>query len=153
MRGPIAEYRRYWLPELAALGALAAATAILFAATDLDVAAVRLFYHPELPDPWPDARRFPWNLLYRSAPWVTASLALAGAAAFAAGTGRPAAGKRRLYGIFILLCVVVGPGLIVNAILKDHWGRPRPRRRLRSRLFPPRRSSWTTPHPPPCHRE
>jgi len=28
--------------------------------------------------------------------------------------------------LFILLCFVIGPGLIVNGILKSHWGRPRP---------------------------
>jgi len=32
-----------------------------------------------------------------------------------------------LYGLFVLLSVIVGPGLIINAALKDHWGRPRPR--------------------------
>lgn len=29
--------------------------------------------------------------------------------------------------LFITLTLVVGAGLITNAILKDHWGRPRPR--------------------------
>ncbi|HYF97391.1 MAG TPA: phosphatase PAP2 family protein [Coxiellaceae bacterium] len=28
--------------------------------------------------------------------------------------------------LYVLLCFLVGPGLIVNLILKDHWGRPRP---------------------------
>jgi len=28
--------------------------------------------------------------------------------------------------IFILLSLIIAPGLIVNATLKDHWGRPRP---------------------------
>ena len=28
--------------------------------------------------------------------------------------------------IFLLSTLIIGPGLIVNAILKDHWGRPRP---------------------------
>lgn len=28
---------------------------------------------------------------------------------------------------FMVLCMVLGPGLLVNAVLKDHWGRPRPR--------------------------
>ncbi|APC96549.1 lipid A 4'-phosphatase LpxF [Francisella frigiditurris] len=27
---------------------------------------------------------------------------------------------------FVLICLIVGPGLIVNTIFKDHWGRPRP---------------------------
>ncbi|PWB67577.1 MAG: hypothetical protein C3F14_01695, partial [Deltaproteobacteria bacterium] len=35
--------------------------------------------------------------------------------------------RSRLIGTFLLLCVALGPGLIVNGILKDHWGRPRPR--------------------------
>jgi hypothetical protein len=33
----------------------------------------------------------------------------------------------RTYGIFLILSIVVGPGLIVNAGFKDHWDRPRPR--------------------------
>ncbi|HYF97936.1 MAG TPA: phosphatase PAP2 family protein [Coxiellaceae bacterium] len=28
--------------------------------------------------------------------------------------------------LYVLLCFLVGPGLVVNLILKDHWGRPRP---------------------------
>lgn len=29
--------------------------------------------------------------------------------------------------LFLLSSLVIGPGLLVNAILKEHWGRPRPR--------------------------
>lgn len=125
--GPIAAYRRYWLPELAALAGVSLAATVVFAATDLDVAAARLFYRPDLADPWPVASRPPWLLFYRSAPWVTGSLAAAGTALLVAGSLRAQARRLRLYGIFIMLCVIVGPGLIVNGILKDHWGRPRPR--------------------------
>ena len=125
--GPIADYRRYWLPELAALTALALAATVVFAATDLDIAAARLFYRPELADPWPVASRPVWLLFYNSAPWVTGSLAAAGVVLLVAGALRAASARLRLYGLFILLCVIIGPGLIVNAILKDHWGRPRPR--------------------------
>ena len=125
--GPIAAYRRFWFPELVTLGAMALASTVLFSVTDLDIAAARRFYHPELPDPWPDANQPLWALFYRSAPWVTGSLAVTGAALLVAGTIRRKSSRLRLYGLFILLCVVVGPGLIVNAVLKDHWGRPRPR--------------------------
>ena len=31
-----------------------------------------------------------------------------------------------LSGLFIILCFALGPGLLVNAVLKNHWGRPRP---------------------------
>ncbi len=125
--GPIAAYRRYWLPELAALSALSLVAATVFAATALDIVAARLFYRPELADPWPVASRPVWLLFYKSAPWVTGSLAAAGVALIVAGTVRRTSRLLRLYGIFIMLCVIVGPGLIVNGILKDHWGRPRPR--------------------------
>lgn len=33
----------------------------------------------------------------------------------------------RKLSLYLILALVIGPGLIVNAILKDHWGRPRPR--------------------------
>lgn len=28
--------------------------------------------------------------------------------------------------LYVLLCVAIGPGLVVNALLKENWGRPRP---------------------------
>jgi hypothetical protein len=46
---------------------------------------------------------------------------------FIAGLLRKESRLLRMYGLLILLCVAIGPGLIVNAVLKDHWGRPRPR--------------------------
>lgn len=35
--------------------------------------------------------------------------------------------KWRSAALFLLLTLALGPGLIVHAVLKDHWGRPRPR--------------------------
>ncbi len=125
--GPIATYRRFWAPELIALGSLALLSTVLFAVTDLDIAAARRFYHPELPDPWPVAAHPLWSMFYRSAPWVTGSLAVTGSVLLVAGVIREKSRRLRMYGLFILLCVAVGPGLIVNGVLKDHWGRPRPR--------------------------
>lgn len=125
--GPIAAYRRYWFPELAVFLGLVAAVTVLFWGTRLDIEAARWFYHPEQADPWPVASQPVWHLFYRSAPWVTGSLAVAGAALLVAGMVRGKSRRSRFLGIFLLLCVAIGPGLIVNGILKDHWGRPRPR--------------------------
>lgn len=33
---------------------------------------------------------------------------------------------RRWAALYVLLVFLVGPGLLVNMVLKDHWGRPRP---------------------------
>ncbi len=125
--GPITTYRRYWLPELAVLVLLAVVTIGIFAATDLDLVAQGRFYQPAFPDPWPIAARMPWLLLYRSVSWVTASLAVLGVSLFVAGMVRKGSKHLRLYGAFVLLCVALGPGLVINASLKNHWGRPRPR--------------------------
>jgi membrane-associated phospholipid phosphatase len=43
------------------------------------------------------------------------------------GVIRERSRRLRWYGLFVLLCVILGPGLIINLVLKDHWGRPRPR--------------------------
>ena len=42
------------------------------------------------------------------------------------GAGRTLWGLTRRGWLFVLLLYVVGPGLIVNAILKSYWGRARP---------------------------
>jgi lipid A 4'-phosphatase len=125
--GPVAAYRRAWLPELVTLAVLSLVTALLFGVTDLDIVLMHGFYRPHLANPWPAASRQPWLLLYWSAPWVTASLALAGMALLVTGLVRRRLRRWRTHGLFILVTVAVGPGLIINAILKDHWGRPRPR--------------------------
>jgi lipid A 4'-phosphatase len=125
--GPIATYRRYWLPELIILVSLCIVAIVLFAATGLDIETMRPFYHPDHKDPWSTKEQPLWSLFYRSAPWVTASLAVTGMALFVLGVIRERSQRFRWYGLFVLLCVTIGPGLIINLVLKDHWGRPRPR--------------------------
>lgn len=50
----------------------------------------------------------------------------------AAGFAAMAFFNRRLFGLgfaawmYLLACVVIGPGLVTNLIFKDHWGRARP---------------------------
>jgi lipid A 4'-phosphatase len=112
--------------EAIVLIALAAAVTILFAATPLDLVAARFFYRPGAIDPWPLARQLPWSVLYELAPWVTASLVLAGLAGVAAGALTKRDDWRR-QAVFVLSTVVLGPGLVINTVFKDHWDRPRPR--------------------------
>jgi membrane-associated PAP2 superfamily phosphatase len=35
--------------------------------------------------------------------------------------------KYRKIGLYLILTMIIGPGLLVNTVLKDNWGRPRPR--------------------------
>lgn len=112
--------------EAALLTVLAILTTAIFAVTSADIAAARIFYHPEMSDHWPLAARLPWSALYRLAPAVTASLVLAAAAGLICGVRRKNPLWRR-YAVFVLLTLAIGPGLLVNAVFKDHWERPRPR--------------------------
>jgi lipid A 4'-phosphatase len=118
-RATLATRRGGW-PGLVILLALAAAVTLLFAVTPLDLAAARVFYSPGALDHWPLARELPWSVLYHLAPWLTAALVIS-------GLGMLAFGGSRRHGIFLLLSVAIGPGLLVNTVFKDHWGRPRPR--------------------------
>jgi lipid A 4'-phosphatase len=118
--------RRRSTPEALCLAAVALAATVIFANGALDIAAARAFFRPDAADHWPLAREFPWLLLYKAASWITASLVVAGLGAFALSFAR----KRRHWrgpATLVLLSTVIGPGLIGNAVLKDHWQHPRPR--------------------------
>ena len=106
--------------------AIAVVTTAVCASGALDIAVAGAFYRPEPIDHWPLARELPWLLLYRAAPWVTATLVLAGLAGLAASFSRSRADWRRA-AVFLLLGVAIGPGLLANAVFKDHWQHPRPR--------------------------
>ena len=118
--------RRNWLPEATLLVTVTIIATVVFAITPLDVAVARVFYHAEGADHWPLGKVWPWSGLYRLAPFITASLLVLGLLGLLIGYLR---GREtwREHGIFLIFCIVIGPGLIVNAVFKDHWDRPRPR--------------------------
>ncbi|MHC3994308.1 phosphatase PAP2 family protein [Thiomicrolovo sp. ZZH C-3] len=97
---------------------------VLFPQVDLTVAS--LYYVPS--QGFPAAKTFWEHVLYHSVPYGL--MALYGAAAllwlFNAVFNRSVmrfTGRKLLY---VLLVLGIGSGLIVNAMLKEHWGRARP---------------------------
>lgn len=112
------------------LGILAALTA-LFYVTNLDLSLTRLFYYAgEVSRPgegWPFRDDWPWWWLYEYGPW--AGFFLGGLAAVALGLSlwQRALRPWRRAALFIVLALLIGPGVIVNFTLKNYWGRPRPR--------------------------
>jgi membrane-associated PAP2 superfamily phosphatase len=116
----------HWQVDVAiAVGAAVVITA-LFAGGQLDLAFTRPFFSPDTAEHWPLGSELPWRILYQAAPWITASLVV-GALVFlgAAALRRDRTLQRRA--IFVALAVLLGPGLLVNGVFKDHWNRPRPR--------------------------
>lgn len=76
---------------------------------------------------WPAGNVFPWNMLYQ---WAAAPAVLLGAAALAvllAGFWMRKYAAWRKEALFILLLLALGPGLLINVLLKEEFGRARPR--------------------------
>jgi membrane-associated phospholipid phosphatase len=86
----------------------------------IDGAAARCFYRPEVAGgPWQPAET-PWRWLAAVTTLVALGLTLSGVALLLRHRSlRP--------GLTVLVALLLGPGLLVNAIGKDHWHRPRPR--------------------------
>ncbi len=89
---------------------------------DREVSA--FFYRP--PDGWVFRDYWLWMLLYDYG--MVPGLALGGAGLLVLVTGVLASRMRRLWrpAALLLLLALLGPGLLVHAVGKDMWGRPRP---------------------------
>lgn len=118
--------RRYWLPQLIALLLVAVLGTVPFWLTDLDILVASLFYHPEADDPWFEAQQPPWSFFYVAAPLMAGFVMLGGLFVLAAGAVSRRFRRVKLVAVFITATAVLGPGLIVNGVFKDNWGRPRP---------------------------
>jgi lipid A 4'-phosphatase len=95
-------------------------------APGIDIAASRLFYFPAH---WfPLADWTPVQAITAAIPWLTRLIVLlcAVAAVWLVVTHRPLWRLDRKALVFIVAATALGPGLIANTLLKDHWGRARP---------------------------
>lgn len=75
---------------------------------------------------WFGGRAKLWHFLYQygNAPGIF--LAVAGLLVFVLGFWRKRFLSYRRMGLFFFVFLILGPGLFVNTVLKDNWGRPRP---------------------------
>jgi len=113
--------------EMLALIVLAVTSTVLFWLTDLDIQLAALFYHSQhLVGDWPFQHGKVIKLLYDIAFPFTVTAGFAALAVYIVGYFHPYARRFRRRALYILLVIVLGPGLVVNLIVKDHWGRPRP---------------------------
>lgn len=115
--------RNPWL-EAAAVALFLVVSTALIAWTGADLTVSAPFC---IEGKWPIGDVFPWRALYRLDRIPAVVLALSGLAACAASFYRQDLLQWRRAGAFLVLLLALGPGLMVNAVFKDHWGRPRPR--------------------------
>lgn len=120
---------RRWVPELVMLVVTAGLATILVRLSDADMKISALFYRPGAAGgSWPVGERLPWRALNQAAPWLAVLLGLLGAALLVIGRLEPRRSAWSAHGLLILLTLLIGPGVVVNVLAKDHWRRPRPHR-------------------------
>jgi membrane-associated PAP2 superfamily phosphatase len=113
-----------WLQWVIPLILLLGSTAV-FWFTDVDRDLAAHFYEPG--PGWPLGASQPWAFLkhYGVVPaWVLSLSALF--LLLVSFRVRRLARHRKSF-LFLVLVMIIGPGLVVNVVFKDHWGRPRPR--------------------------
>jgi lipid A 4'-phosphatase len=76
---------------------------------------------------WIYADREPWHALYHFGVFPAFAIGGASLTVIVAGFFSARAYLYRKCATFFLLLLLLGPGLLVNVVFKDHWGRPRPR--------------------------
>ncbi len=76
---------------------------------------------------WPAGNVFPWNILYRWAAFPAFVLAFVALLVLSISMFKARYAVWRKKALFILLFIIIGPGLLVNVLLKEQVGRARPR--------------------------
>jgi len=103
---------------------LLALLTILIASSDLDLRASSFFYRSE---GWPIGNEQPWRFFYRYGYYPSYILSGSALGLLIASYFKPVLAGWRRNSAFMVILLMVGPGLLVNSVFKDHWGRPRPR--------------------------
>lgn len=91
---------------------------------NLDMKIQSLFYQNNA---WIFKESQPWNLLYHYGNIPALILSVGSLFLFLASFYSYRFLRYRKIAIFLVLAMVIGPGFITNTVLKDNWGRPRPR--------------------------
>jgi lipid A 4'-phosphatase len=99
---------------------------VLCTFTNLDVGLSAYFYDPSAPEKWFLKHTVPWIWLFRFGeyavilPTIGAAVMLCGSLVWRSWA------RYRQPCLVLVLAVVLGPGVLVNGILKPFWGRVRP---------------------------
>lgn len=113
--------------EILILCLLIIVTTPIFWVTNIDWQAAAFFYRPDSGSgAWPLQHWWLWLWLYRFAPILSFStLVLALLTVLVSFINTKLLPWRRP-ALYIFLVIALGPGLVINLVFKDHWGRPRP---------------------------
>ena len=109
-----------WLPLMLVLSAT-----IVLRITNIDLAVSGIFYDRQTGD-WPLLTAQPWDWLYHWGVVSGVALGVVGLITYMLSFCVTSLRQYRRAGGFLALALIIGPGLIVNGVMKPCWGRPRP---------------------------
>lgn len=120
------------LIELAAVAGLLLLATVVLWLTNIDSYIASAVLGPNKISPvgtkfWPAGSGLPWNILYTWAPFPAFVLAVTALIVLVSGFFIRKVESCRRKTVFVLLLLALGPGLVVNVLLKDQLGRARPR--------------------------
>jgi len=124
MTAPRGRHPLFWLDLLLPL-VLLAITTPLFHIYNWDMRLQGYFYHPS--DGWVTGEQGFFQFLYKFGNIPALLLTLTALYVLIRGFSSIAMSRWRKAAIYLVAVLIIGPGLIVNTLLKDQWGRPRPR--------------------------
>jgi membrane-associated PAP2 superfamily phosphatase len=98
---------------------------LLFRFTNLDITLEHYFYSPE--KGWMLQYKPVWDFIYRFGIFPGYFLAFCGLIMISVSYWNNKYIRFRKVSLLLVFTIIVGPGILVNLVLKDHTGRPRPR--------------------------
>jgi len=104
---------------------LLAVGTVIFRITDWDLAFAQWARAND--GTWTDGETGLWNVLYKIGTLPAILTVIAAITILLMGLRSAKWSRFRRPGIYLIFVLALGPGIIANTILKDHWGRPRPR--------------------------
>ena len=113
--------------ELSILGVLILISTPIFWFSDLDQQISAFFYRTTESDAtWPWKDWWLWRMLFDYADAFIRIMSGGLLIAFGSSYVLPNLKTARRGLAYLLLVILIGPGLVVNLVFKDHWGRARP---------------------------
>jgi membrane-associated PAP2 superfamily phosphatase len=97
---------------------------MIIAATNADLKLSSLFC---IGGKWPVGDQQPWHLLYLLDRGPSIALGVFGLGAAIIGCLYKHRSSWIKPGLFLVILLAIGPGIVVNVVFKEYWGRPRPR--------------------------
>lgn len=97
---------------------------LLISYFNLDLRLQQKFY---LNNSWYRAENQPWLWLYEYGTYPSIILTAISLIFLLGSITIQRFVPHRRYALLVILTLIIGPGLLINVIFKDHWGRPRPR--------------------------